>query len=435
MQRPSTRLINEFGIIEQFKNHCIEAVFNFEEPGEHPYCGDGILKSSGFSYDPETDLFPHGVGFYNFGWEDHSITSLETLLRICHVMHSYLKQRKRIAVHCHAGRGRTAIGICGYLILYGKKTAEETIAMFQSKREGSLKKQKQKDMIKAFEEYIKKLRSIFNSPGRQSLEEALANQRKVLDGEERVTIGNLPVELHHLEDRLLTLLDTHVLSDKEVLYGFIDPSNREVYASEWGSAQEEQLLSLKADLDEHRFQFSKYTDVRVLCQCYLDFFEALSYAVLTPELVRQISESKIDSPITLKENIKKKAFLDKFSKGQLTIIGKIVILCSTLFKLSNPRDERGLNLLLHRMAIALTRSRSRTDDLFYGRTIIKDEFSHPDLIIAKKLLVDWVNAEPIRLLEDIEILNSPLNIPSVRVLNSMSKGKFASLFARANQSQ
>jgi protein tyrosine phosphatase domain-containing protein 1 len=56
MQRPSSRLIKEFGILEQFKEHNITAVFNLEEPGEHPYCGDGIMESTGFSYDPN-DLF------------------------------------------------------------------------------------------------------------------------------------------------------------------------------------------------------------------------------------------------------------------------------------------------------------------------------------------------------------------------------------------
>jgi hypothetical protein len=56
MQRPSARLIKEFGIVEQFKEHNIGAIFNVEETGEHPLCGDGILENVGFSYNPE-DFF------------------------------------------------------------------------------------------------------------------------------------------------------------------------------------------------------------------------------------------------------------------------------------------------------------------------------------------------------------------------------------------
>lgn len=53
MQRPSSRLIKEFGIIDQFKTNSIRAVFCLQEPGEHANCGDGLRKESGFSYLPE----------------------------------------------------------------------------------------------------------------------------------------------------------------------------------------------------------------------------------------------------------------------------------------------------------------------------------------------------------------------------------------------
>ena len=55
-QRLSSRQIKEFDIMKQFKEHNLKAVINLQEPGEHPYCGDGVQKSTGFSYDPE-DLY------------------------------------------------------------------------------------------------------------------------------------------------------------------------------------------------------------------------------------------------------------------------------------------------------------------------------------------------------------------------------------------
>ena len=53
MQRPSERQIKVFGVVEQCRRYNIGAIFNLQEHGEHPYCGDGVLPS-GFSYKPET---------------------------------------------------------------------------------------------------------------------------------------------------------------------------------------------------------------------------------------------------------------------------------------------------------------------------------------------------------------------------------------------
>ena len=52
-QRLSSRIINEFKILYQFKSLGIVAVLNLQELHEHPKCGDGLIPSIGLSYDPE----------------------------------------------------------------------------------------------------------------------------------------------------------------------------------------------------------------------------------------------------------------------------------------------------------------------------------------------------------------------------------------------
>ena len=47
MQRPSNQILLEGNVLEKFKENNITAVFNLTEPGEHPYCGCGLLSSSG----------------------------------------------------------------------------------------------------------------------------------------------------------------------------------------------------------------------------------------------------------------------------------------------------------------------------------------------------------------------------------------------------
>lgn len=52
MQRPSDIMFDQ-GVLEGMKAARITAVFNLTEPGEHPYCGTGVLEESGFPYSPE----------------------------------------------------------------------------------------------------------------------------------------------------------------------------------------------------------------------------------------------------------------------------------------------------------------------------------------------------------------------------------------------
>jgi protein tyrosine phosphatase domain-containing protein 1 len=121
----------------------IGAIFNLQEPGEHPLCGDGLVsRQIGFSYDPE--VFNNaGISYFNHNWQDHKTTDCSKILMICHQMDSFVAKGKRVFVHCHAGMGRTAI-ICIAYLIYSKRAASATegIAMMRSDRKGVLKRPK-----------------------------------------------------------------------------------------------------------------------------------------------------------------------------------------------------------------------------------------------------------------------------------------------------
>lgn len=61
-----------------------------------------ILSSSEFL--PLCD----SVYYYNFGWKDYGVASLTTILDMVKVM-SFAVQEGKLAVHCHAGLGRTGL--------------------------------------------------------------------------------------------------------------------------------------------------------------------------------------------------------------------------------------------------------------------------------------------------------------------------------------
>lgn len=116
-------MIKEFDIINQFKKKNIVAVFNLEEPGEHPYCGDGIIPKTGFSYTPE-DLMKGGIKYFNMHWKDLKVPDHNTTMRLCQLIHHLIvqggpKRKNKVLVHCHAGQGRTAIIIGAYLMYAG----------------------------------------------------------------------------------------------------------------------------------------------------------------------------------------------------------------------------------------------------------------------------------------------------------------------------
>ena len=105
-QRPSNRLIEKYKILDQFVDKGITSIFNLQQPGEHPWCGDG-LAPSGFSYDPELFMTrqsksyfmvhaptePCGsVSFYNFGWKDMKTPSFERMLDIVKVYTSFSEE-------------------------------------------------------------------------------------------------------------------------------------------------------------------------------------------------------------------------------------------------------------------------------------------------------------------------------------------------------
>ena len=52
MARPQDYLIKNSNLLLQMKMYNIKTVFNLQVKNEHSTCGNGNLKQTGFSYDP-----------------------------------------------------------------------------------------------------------------------------------------------------------------------------------------------------------------------------------------------------------------------------------------------------------------------------------------------------------------------------------------------
>ncbi len=102
MQRPSDSILIEGKVLEKFVANRITAVFNLTEPGEHPYCGSGILTASGFPYSPEKLMAvgsesKYAVHFFvsinsyfavkhfNYSWQDMTVPPISLMMDIVNV--------------------------------------------------------------------------------------------------------------------------------------------------------------------------------------------------------------------------------------------------------------------------------------------------------------------------------------------------------------
>ncbi|XP_017548310.1 protein tyrosine phosphatase domain-containing protein 1 [Pygocentrus nattereri] len=204
MARPSTEIIEKYDIINQFLRYSLKTVINLQRPGEHASCGYPLEPASGFTYRPEV-FMEAGIYFYNFGWKDYGVASLTTILDMVKVM-SFAMQEGKMAIHCHAGLGRTGVLLACYLVFTSRMSADQAILFVRAKRPNSIQTRGQLLCVREFARFLVPLRSVFSSVEPKThtvtLSQFLTRQRHLLHGYEARQMKNVP-KIVHLVCRLL----------------------------------------------------------------------------------------------------------------------------------------------------------------------------------------------------------------------------------------
>lgn len=192
--RPSTEVIEKYQVIDQFKRNGIKSLINLQHPGEHSSCGFGLEPVSGFSYIPE-HFMQEDIFFYNFGWNDYGVRSLESILDMVKVM-SFALQEGKVAIHCHAGLGRTGVLIACYLVFSERLQADEAIHQVRSNRPKAVQTRGQIQCAVDFTNFLHHLWVVYPScaPSAKkfTMQQYLKRQRNLLHGVESRVLKYIP---------------------------------------------------------------------------------------------------------------------------------------------------------------------------------------------------------------------------------------------------
>ncbi|CAH1103557.1 unnamed protein product [Psylliodes chrysocephalus] len=211
MARPSTIVIIQKNIIQQFQSLGIKSIINLQSPREHASCGQP-LESSGFSYDPNI-FMEQNIYYYNFAWKDYGDATLAGLLNMVKVL-AFALTEGRVAIHCHAGLGRTGVLIACYLVYSLRVTANDAIRYVRLKRPGSVQTRGQILCVRHFGQFIlpqtityfiKDLVGKDKYMNKFTLHRFLRRQKVVLHGYDERNFKFIPKIIHHICERILKL--------------------------------------------------------------------------------------------------------------------------------------------------------------------------------------------------------------------------------------
>uniref|UniRef100_A0A0K0ES51 TYR_PHOSPHATASE_2 domain-containing protein n=1 Tax=Strongyloides stercoralis TaxID=6248 RepID=A0A0K0ES51_STRER len=200
MARPTEEAIEKYKIIEQFKEKNIKTIINLQIINEHSQCGP-FLNNSGFSYDPE-QFMSSGIYYYNFPIPDYEICSIQFIKGIMKVMHFSLNEGN-IAIHCHAGLGRTGTIIAAYFIWHDKLNYYEAIQFVRKKRPRSIQSKMQIEFLKQFDDYCKKYEVLVPKINEKSFSWFIENQKLSLPTIQCQQYGHILKSVHEICKKLL----------------------------------------------------------------------------------------------------------------------------------------------------------------------------------------------------------------------------------------
>ena len=347
------------------------------------------------SYLPE-EFYKHGIAFYNFGWKDHNTTDLSTLVKIVKTVESVMRGGGKIAVHCHAGRGRTALVICAYLMYKRGKTAKEAIKMFKDVRTGSLKQDSQVKTLKEFERFIIEQKTLYFQ-GKSYFE--ILKSEKLLGLENKTESRCFQFSMViFLKLYFKRLNELSVEQDQKTLL-------QSFYQSEDVSI--DKLVSELRVFENITAVFEGISDISVLNRLLLYFLENLPSPFISKEALHSVTF------LINKNLIDKKFDHNNFRIGKFVSWDEVGPLFQfrSFFRKINVCAAIEFEFCLFRLSIAFFNIKRKVTSCFSDNKLINTDWnSDLDLMSFKKFIDQFFyqNGRGSILKMNMNIINSPL---------------------------
>ena len=123
-----------------------------QESGEHSECSPNPLDSeSGFAYDPMT-LTVNGLRYYSFPWsQQDNFHLIKYMSDVVKVAATHIKNNEGVLIHCHAGRGRSAVIASCLMIFLRIASGQEALDIVRKKRQNSLREKRLYEQVYSYE--------------------------------------------------------------------------------------------------------------------------------------------------------------------------------------------------------------------------------------------------------------------------------------------
>lgn len=95
-----------------------------------------------------------GLTLLHIPVEDFHAPTIEQLRQFCEATHTYIEETRPVAVHCHAGQGRTGTFLASWFI-YNGMSAKKAIEYIRLLRPGSIETTEQEQVLYQFEISLK----------------------------------------------------------------------------------------------------------------------------------------------------------------------------------------------------------------------------------------------------------------------------------------
>ena len=302
------------------------------------------------------------------------VPHLNHIINTVQLMMSVLQSGGKIAVHCHAGYGRTGVAIvCTQLYRNSELTPETAIANIRRHRKHCVQTAKQQAFVSTFYHYIREKRIVYPTYP-LTLKGFLEAQGVILHGMEWKQLQYCPKLIHVICSRINSLTPSYQALSEAVLRPVIPT---ETIISSYKSSLNS---SIWKDIDLE-------TDLSILCTLLFDWLETalldppLLFTSTTSQLLTQVkslSSVTYTGPVTALINRGKFTLLQNVVETLVTVISKNID--------GGEEQER----VYQRISLALQGRKSRFGGCFEGRKLVTvTEELRKETEVTVELMREW----------------------------------------------